>query len=64
MIIVVMGDESFRLRKSLETASKMGARFALIVGENEPPVTWPLALIPSGSVCVPPPPSEPRSVIV
>jgi histidyl-tRNA synthetase len=35
MIIVVMGDESFRLKKSLETASKMGARFALIVGENE-----------------------------
>ena len=30
-----MGDESFRLKKSLETADKLGARFALIVGENE-----------------------------
>src|SRR5262245_14404012 len=35
MIVVVTGDESFRLKKSLETASKMSARFALIVGENE-----------------------------
>jgi histidyl-tRNA synthetase len=35
MIVAVTGDESFRLKKSLETASKMGARFALIVGENE-----------------------------
>src|SRR5262245_55339516 len=34
-ITVVTGDESFRLKKSLETASKTGARFALIVGENE-----------------------------
>src|SRR5579859_2091655 len=34
-IIVQLGDESFRLKKSLETASKIGARFALIVGENE-----------------------------
>ena len=34
-IIVELGDESFRLKKSLETASKIGARFALIVGENE-----------------------------
>jgi histidyl-tRNA synthetase len=30
-----MGDESFRLKKSLETASRLGARFAIIVGENE-----------------------------
>src|SRR5207237_7143612 len=30
-----LGNESFRLKKSLETASKIGARFALIVGENE-----------------------------
>ena len=29
------GDETFRLKKSLETASKLGARFVLIVGENE-----------------------------
>ena len=34
-IIVTVGDESFKLKKSLETASKTGARFALIVGENE-----------------------------
>jgi histidyl-tRNA synthetase len=35
MIVVSLGDETFRLKKSLETASKTGARFALIVGENE-----------------------------
>jgi histidyl-tRNA synthetase len=34
-VVVVLGDESFKLKKSLETASKTGARFALIVGENE-----------------------------
>jgi histidyl-tRNA synthetase len=34
-IVVDVGDESFRLKKSLETASKLGARYALIVGENE-----------------------------
>jgi histidyl-tRNA synthetase len=34
-IVVDLGDESFRLKKSLETASKRAARFALIVGENE-----------------------------
>jgi histidyl-tRNA synthetase len=34
-LIVELGDESFRLKKSLETASKLGARFALIAGENE-----------------------------
>jgi histidyl-tRNA synthetase len=34
-VTVDLGDESFRLKKSLETASKLGARFALIVGENE-----------------------------
>ncbi len=34
-IVVELGDETFRLKKSLETASKLGARFALIVGENE-----------------------------
>jgi histidyl-tRNA synthetase len=34
-VISELGDESFRLKKSLETASKIGARFALIVGENE-----------------------------
>ncbi len=34
-IVVELGDESFRMKKSLETASKLGAKFALIVGENE-----------------------------
>ncbi|HEY6352239.1 MAG TPA: histidine--tRNA ligase [Candidatus Angelobacter sp.] len=34
-VIVSVGDETFRLKKSLETASKIGARYALIVGENE-----------------------------
>jgi histidyl-tRNA synthetase len=34
-LVVELGDESFRLKKSLETASKVGARFALIVGEDE-----------------------------
>jgi histidyl-tRNA synthetase len=34
-LVVELGDESFRLKKSLETASKLGAHYALIVGENE-----------------------------
>jgi histidyl-tRNA synthetase len=34
-IIVELGDENFRLKKSFEIASKVGARFILIVGENE-----------------------------
>jgi histidyl-tRNA synthetase len=34
-LVVELGDESFRLKKSLETASKMGAGFAVIVGEDE-----------------------------
>jgi histidyl-tRNA synthetase len=34
-IVVELGDESFRLKKSFETADKLGARFILIVGENE-----------------------------
>src|SRR5450432_1368951 len=34
-LIVELGDESFRLKKSFETADKLGARFTLIVGENE-----------------------------
>jgi histidyl-tRNA synthetase len=34
-LVVELGDESFRLKKSLETASKMGAKYALIAGENE-----------------------------
>jgi histidyl-tRNA synthetase len=34
-LVVELGDESFRLKKSFETADKLGVRFALIVGENE-----------------------------
>ena len=34
-MIVELGDETFRLKKSFETAEKLGARFTLIVGENE-----------------------------
>src|SRR5438477_694861 len=33
-LITELGDEKFRLKKSLETASKIGARFALIEGEK------------------------------
>jgi histidyl-tRNA synthetase len=32
---VELGDDSFRLKKSFETADKLGARYILIVGENE-----------------------------
>jgi len=34
-VVVELGDQSFRLKKSLETASKIGARYAVIIGENE-----------------------------
>jgi histidyl-tRNA synthetase len=34
-LVVEMGDRSFRLKKLLETASKLGSRYAIIVGENE-----------------------------
>src|ERR1700685_1201626 len=34
-IVAELGDETFRLKKSFETASKLGARLILIVGENE-----------------------------
>lgn len=34
-LVVELGDESFRLKKSFETADKMGAKFVLIVGEDE-----------------------------
>jgi histidyl-tRNA synthetase len=34
-LIVELGDESFRLKKSFETAEKLGARYVIIVGENE-----------------------------
>jgi histidyl-tRNA synthetase len=34
-VIVELGDESFRLKKAFETASKAGIRYVLIAGENE-----------------------------
>jgi histidyl-tRNA synthetase len=34
-LIVELGDETFRLKKSFEAATKVGANFILIVGENE-----------------------------
>jgi histidyl-tRNA synthetase len=34
-VIVELGSEAFKLKKSLETGSKLNAKFALIVGENE-----------------------------
>ncbi len=34
-LIIELGDEGFRLKKSLETADKIGARYCIIVGENE-----------------------------
>ena len=34
-ITVELGDESFRLKKSFETAGKLGIAKVLIVGENE-----------------------------
>jgi histidyl-tRNA synthetase len=34
-IVVELGDENFRLKKSFETATRLGAKFTLIVGENE-----------------------------
>jgi histidyl-tRNA synthetase len=34
-LVVELGDESFRPKKSIETADKMGSRYVLIVGGNE-----------------------------
>jgi histidyl-tRNA synthetase len=34
-VVVELGDEAFRLKKSFEAASKTGAKYILIVGENE-----------------------------
>src|SRR3954468_4408538 len=34
-LIIELGDDSFRLKKSFEAATKAGARYILIVGENE-----------------------------
>ena len=34
-LVIELGDESFRLKKSFEAATKTGAKYILIVGENE-----------------------------
>jgi histidyl-tRNA synthetase len=34
-VVVELGDDSFRLKKSFEAATKVGATYILIVGENE-----------------------------
>jgi histidyl-tRNA synthetase len=34
-LVVELGDETFRLKKSIETADKGGTKYVLIVGENE-----------------------------
>jgi histidyl-tRNA synthetase len=34
-VVVDLGDETFRLKKSFEAATKAGANFILIAGENE-----------------------------
>jgi len=34
-LVIELGDRSFKLGKLLETAAKLGARYAVIVGENE-----------------------------
>ena len=34
-LVVELGDETFRLKKSFEAADKFKARYILIVGENE-----------------------------
>ena len=34
-LIIELGDDSFRLKKSFEAATKAGAKYILIVGENE-----------------------------
>ncbi|MDP9267625.1 MAG: histidine--tRNA ligase [Acidobacteriota bacterium] len=33
--VIEMGDENFKLKKSIETAVKLGARYVIIVGESE-----------------------------
>jgi len=34
-LVVELGDDGFRLKKSFEAATKVGAKYILIVGENE-----------------------------
>ncbi|HMK21230.1 MAG TPA: His/Gly/Thr/Pro-type tRNA ligase C-terminal domain-containing protein, partial [Terriglobales bacterium] len=34
-LVVELGDGTFRLKKSFDAAAKLGARYVLIIGENE-----------------------------
>lgn len=34
-LVVELGDDTFRLKKSFEAATRAGAKYILIVGENE-----------------------------
>ena len=34
-LVVELGDETFKLKKSFEASAKLGVRYVLIVGENE-----------------------------
>ena len=34
-LVLELGDQNFRLKKSFETADKVGAKYIVIVGENE-----------------------------
>lgn len=34
-LVIELGDDSFRLKKSFEAATRVGAKYILIVGENE-----------------------------
>jgi histidyl-tRNA synthetase len=34
-LIIDLGDDSFRLKKSFEAADKLGTKYLIIVGENE-----------------------------
>ena len=34
-LVIELGDDSFRLKKSFEAATRAGAKYILIVGENE-----------------------------
>jgi histidyl-tRNA synthetase len=34
-LVIELGDDAFRLKKSFEAATKVGAKYILIVGENE-----------------------------
>jgi histidyl-tRNA synthetase len=54
-LVVELGDETFRLKKSFEAADKLGARYILIVGENEVAAnTFALKQLASGEQVVVP----------